>query len=96
MKHPLEICSLRSQNSRGSASPFSLQRPLRSAARGGLRERIRHRKPRPPPQTLGRGSLVVFGGSGFALRFTLRLPALFPRPRAPCALQVAGESGFRL
>lgn len=47
-------------------------------------------------KTLGRGSLGVSGGSGYALRFTLRLPALFPRPRAPCALKVAGESGFRL
>lgn len=96
MKHPREICSLRSQNSRGAASPFSLHHSLRSAARGGLRDRIGHREPRPPPLSLGQGSLGVYGGSGFALRFTLRLPALFPCPRAPCALKVAGESGFRL
>lgn len=84
---------------RGASSlarfPLALGRAL--AARGGLRvEKARRVFPPPSHPTRGQRSLGVFGGSGFALRFTLRLPALFLCPRAPCVLKAAGESGSGL
>ena len=49
--------------------------------------------PLPHCKTQGRGARGAYGGSGFALRFTLQ-PLFLLRPcPAPCSLKVAGESG---
>ena len=51
-------------------------------------------EPLPHSIIQGRGARGAYGGSGFALRFTLQ-PLFLLRPcPAPCALKVAGESGL--